>query len=85
MPRMSRGVTFRMGGHNEGTWICPVNVQGSGAARDEKVMSIGFQVADVKKPLIAVRRIIEQGNQVGFGPREEDNYIKCMKTGDKVF
>ena len=47
-------------------------------------MCLGFQVADVKKPLISVRRIVEKGNHVCFGPREEDNYIINKTTGDKM-
>ena len=35
-------------------------------------MSLGFQVADVKKPLVSVRRITEKGNLVQFGPKPED-------------
>ena len=38
-------------------------------------ISLRFQVADVKKPLMSVKRIVEEGNHVGFGPGEEDNYI----------
>ena len=47
-------------------------------------MKLGFQVADVKKPLISVRRIVEKGNYVNFGPREEDNFIINRVTGDKM-
>ena len=36
-------------------------------------MNLGFQVADVKKPLIAVKRICEKGDIVSFRPTEEDN------------
>ena len=41
-------------------------------------------MADVKKPLIAVKRICEQGNLVSFGPKEGDNFIQNKDTGDKV-
>ena len=47
-------------------------------------MSLGFQVASVKKPLIAVKRIVEKGNVVQFGSRDEDNFILNVDTGDKV-
>ena len=43
-----------------------------------------FQVADVKKPLVSVRRIVEKGNYVQFGPGEGDNYILNKASGDKV-
>ena len=40
-----------------------------------KQMKLRFQVADVKKPLAAVKRICENGNLVSFGPKEEDKFI----------
>jgi hypothetical protein len=43
-----------------------------------------FQVAAVRKPLIAVKRIVDQGNLVSFGPKDEDNYIVNKVTGDKM-
>ena len=46
-------------------------------------MSLKFQVASVRKPLVSVRRIIEKGNSVHFGPEDDDNYIKNGKTGDR--
>ena len=48
------------------------------------IMSLGFQVSDVKKPLAAVWRIAEKGNKVQFGPNEEDNFIVNVATGNKV-
>ena len=47
-------------------------------------MGLTFQVAEVKKPLISVKRITEKGNKVCFGPEEGDNFIENTKTGDKV-
>ena len=47
-------------------------------------MSLGFQVADVKKPLVAVKRIVEKGNVVSFGPKEEDNFIRNVESGKKI-
>ena len=43
-------------------------------------MGLNFQVKDVRKPLLAVKRITEKGNVVQFGPAESDNYItkKCL-------
>ena len=58
-------------------WACAVEER-------EKHMCLGFQVADVKKPLISVRRIVEKGNYVSFGPKVEDNYIVNKGTGDKM-
>jgi hypothetical protein len=48
------------------------------------VMSLGFQVSDVQKPLAAVWRIAEKGNLVQFGPRKEDNYIQNVATGKRI-
>ncbi len=59
--------------------ICPVENQ-----QESRVMNLGFQVADVKKPLIAVKRITERGNHVMFGPQQEDNYILNKATGQKM-
>ena len=62
-------------GFNE-SWICGVE--------EETKMGLRFQVADVKKPLISVRRLVEKGNNVHFGPTKEDNYILNRKSGDKI-
>ena len=52
---------------------------------DEGVrMSLRFQVADVKKPLISVKRIVEQGSKVGFGPKDGDNFILNEASGGKI-
>ena len=48
---------------------------------DDQVVGMKFQVTDVKKPLLAVRRLVEKGNVVSFGPRAGDNYIKNVETG----
>jgi hypothetical protein len=48
------------------------------------VMSLGFQVSDVQKPLAAVRRITEKGNRVQFGPADEDNFIQNVASGSKI-
>ena len=49
---------------------------GEGEADTEEVrMCSGFQVADVKKTLLCVKRIVETGTSLAFGPRKEA-YIK---------
>jgi len=63
-------------------WIQPV--EGENKQGDKKCMGLTFQVADVKKPLVAVKRITEKGNWVVFGPGKEDNYIENKSTGDKM-
>ena len=50
-----------------------------------KSLKLAFQVADVKKPLIAVKRVTEKGNHVAFGPQPNDNFIENRVTGDKMF
>lgn len=52
---------------------------------DTKLMGMGFQVSDVKKPLASVYRIVEKGNRVQFGPSVADNFIQNVQTGEKVF
>ena len=47
-------------------------------------INLGFQVTDVKKPLISVRRIVERDNIVNFGPEQGDNYILNRKSGNKI-
>ena len=48
------------------------------------MMGMEFQVSEVRKPLAAVWRIAEKGNLVQFGPGEADNFVKNVKTGEKV-
>ena len=52
----------------------------------QKYLDVGFkfQVTDVKKPLLSVRRINEGGNVVQFGPEDQDNFIFSKQTRDKV-
>ena len=50
----------------------------------EKIMKIGFEVADVAKPLMSVRKVTAKGNRVCFGPEDSDNYIQSIATGMKI-
>ena len=50
----------------------------------EDVIGLRFQVTDVKKPLLAVRRLVERGHVVSFGPGPEDNYIQNVETSKKI-
>jgi hypothetical protein len=54
--------------------------------KGEKRMKLKFkfQVAEVKKPLISVKRITEKGNVVAFGPDDDDNFIMNSVTGDRI-
>ena len=46
-----------------------------------RVMSLGFQLGEVQKLFAAVWRIAERGSVVRIGPREGDNFIRGVKTG----
>ena len=54
------------------------------SGESEEVMGLRFQVTDVRKPLLAVRRLVERGNVVSFGPGPSDNYIQSVETGRKI-
>ena len=86
-----KGVAFRYGDgsirevqqfDDEGSWICPVSKgEAEGTMGNLK---LEFQVAEVKKPLIAVKRISEKGNNVSFGPGKDDNFIENKRTGCRI-
>ena len=67
------------GGDHDALDICNVNGEG-----DKGQMGITFQVADVVKPLISVKRLVEKGNCVSFGPDESDNFIENRNLKSKV-
>ena len=45
------------------------------------VKTMSFEVTDVTKPLVAVRRIVEKGNEVHFG---KECYIRNVHTGERI-
>ena len=47
-------------------------------------MEIGFQVADVRKPLLAVRRLVEKGNTVVLAGCEGESYVYHEASNTKV-
>ena len=55
---------------------------GRGLGQKGKKLKIKFQVAEVKKPLMSVKRIVEKGNRVVFS--EVGSYIVNDKTGDRL-
>ena len=57
-----------------------ITIRGSG----EEVIGIKFQVTDVRKPLLAVLRLVEKGNVVMFGPEPQQNYIHHLQSGQKI-
>lgn len=60
------------------------NINSARVGSEAIKMCLRFQVADAKKPLISVKMIVEQGNKVGFGPEEDDNFIFNEETGSKL-
>ena len=47
-------------------------------------LGLTFQVTDVQKPLLSVKRLAEKGNKVCFGPDSGDNYILNSKSGARI-
>ena len=45
------------------------------------VKTMSFEVTDDTKPLVAVRRIMEKGNEVHFG---KECYIRNVHTGERI-
>ena len=50
----------------------------------DAMVGMKFQVADVKKPLLAVRRLVERGNVVCFGTGPGENYIRHVEAGRTI-
>jgi hypothetical protein len=48
------------------------------------IVGLRFQVTDVRKPLLAVRRLVERGNVVQLGPETEHSYIMNVETGKRI-
>ena len=61
----------------EDMWVCGTEIP-------ETRLGLRFQVAEVRKLLISVKRIAEKGNKVSSGPGSEDNFIQNKRTGEKV-
>ena len=60
-----------------------------GAIENEKdqYLDVGFkfQVTNVKKALLSVRRMNENGSSVQFGPEDKDNFIQHVVSKRKVY
>ena len=50
-----------------------------------RTMEAKFEVTNVRKPLMAVARVVDAGNVVQFGPRPQDNFIMHVGSKDKVY
>ena len=48
------------------------------------IIGLKFQVTDVRKPLLAARRLVEKGNIVQFRPEPENNFIMNVESGKKI-
>ena len=53
-----------------------------GECRD--LVGLKFQVADVKRPLLAVRRLVERGNTVVMSNREGGSFIENKETKVRI-
>jgi hypothetical protein len=51
---------------------------------DDDIVGLKFQVTDVRKPLLAVRRLVEKGNVVSFGLEADQNFIHNVQSGKKI-
>ena len=54
------------------------------AGEGGRAVEMGFQVTDVKKPLLSVNRLCEKGNIVQFGPKPQHNYVMNVETGERL-
>ena len=50
----------------------------------EDIIGLKFQVTDVRKPLLSVRRLTEKGNTVQFSEEQGECYILNKATGKKI-
>ena len=50
----------------------------------EDIIGLKFQVTDVRKPLLSVRRLTEKGNTVQFSEEPGECYILNKATGKKI-
>lgn len=55
-----------------------------GEAGGQEPLGLVFQVTDVRKPLVSVRRLVERGNQVVLAARDGDSYIFQPESGATV-
>ena len=58
-----------------------ITIKGSS---DGEVVGLKFQVTDVKRPLLAVRRLVEKRSVVMFGPEPHQTYILHVASGMRI-
>jgi hypothetical protein len=84
-PKAGRGLRFvtANGGEMQHYGSRKPKFQPKAGSTKDQTVEIEFQVCDVTKPLVAVRRLEEMGNKVHFGPKADDNYIE-KSTGEWI-
>ena len=55
-----------------------------GDAKGAEPTGLTFQVTDVRKPLLAVRRLVEKGNTVVLAGDEGESYVHNVANDTKV-
>ena len=71
------------GGAMPERWIQLVN-EGSKPQEGSKRLNPCFQVANVSKPRMSVKRITQNNNKVHFAFDEGDNFVENVQTGDRI-
>ena len=54
------------------------------SGKGSEPMGLTFQVTDVRKPLLAVRRLVEKGNTVVLGGEDGESYIYHKESKTKI-
>jgi hypothetical protein len=77
-----QGVHYRAAGGQRipdlGTRTVTVGHEGGGDAR------LACSVAEVKKTLLSVAKIVDRGHRVSFGAKQSECYIENAKTGERI-
>ncbi len=61
-----------------------LDVKWINAVDENQRLKLEFQVADVRNSLLAVIDVCKKGNEICFGPHDDDNFIRNKETGDKI-
>ncbi len=48
------------------------------------IVGLKFQVTDARKPILAVRRLVEKGSAVQLGPEPEQKHVARVEAGRKI-
>jgi hypothetical protein len=77
-----QGVTYTSASGNPLPNLGEVDVQGY--TQDGTQLNLAVQLADVNKPLAAVRKICQAGNRVVFDEEESQCYVENKKSGTRT-